>query len=110
MAHVEDVFSTALHLQPPWHISDAKFLKGKKSLEIWIDFPSGARFPCPQCGKNDCDVSQTSQRTWRHLNFFEYQTMIHCCVPHVACPRCGTHPVLVPWAKEVSGFSPSPFP
>ena len=32
MAHLEDVFSTALHLQPPWHISDAKFFEGKKSL------------------------------------------------------------------------------
>ena len=41
----------------------------KKRLDIEIDFKTGGRFPCPDCGKADCPVHDTVKKTWRHLNF-----------------------------------------
>ena len=95
MAIAEDLFGAAL------------FLDGGKKLQIWIDFHIGSRFACPQCKKPDCEVHDTALRTWRHLDFFEYQTYLHCRVPRVSCPDCGIHihQVLVPWARARGGFS-----
>ena len=105
MAIAEDLFGAALHLQHPWYISDLKFLDDGKKLQIWIDFYRGSRFACPHCGKTDCEVHDTALRTWRHLDFFEYQTYLHCRVPRVSCPNCGIHQAIVPWARKRSGFT-----
>ena len=53
----------------------------------------------------DCDVHDTTTRTWRHLDFFEHQTLIHGRIPRVSCPDCGVKQVNIPWARERSGFT-----
>ena len=105
MTIAEDLFSAALNVQYPWVVSELKFLENDKKLQIWIDFQRGARFTCPNCGKRDCEVHDTALRTWRHLDFFEYHTYIHCRVPRVSCPDCGTHQIHIPWARARSGFT-----
>ena len=45
-------------------------------------------------------------RSWRHLNFFQYQAVLQARVPRVACTVCEkTSQVDVPWAREGSGFT-----
>jgi hypothetical protein len=63
-----DLFQLALGLVPPWMVADAKFDADKKRLDIEIDFKTGGRFACPECGKADCPVHDTVKKTWRHLN------------------------------------------
>ena len=45
-----------------------------KQLDIHVDFESGSKFPCAKCSKSSCDVHDTIERTWRHLNFFQFKT------------------------------------
>ena len=45
-----DLFQLALGLVPPWMVVDAKFDVDKKRLDIEIDFKTGGRFACPECG------------------------------------------------------------
>ena len=47
----------------------------------------------------------TRERTWRHLDFFQYKTYIHARQPRFRCPKHGVHFIPVPWAKEGSGFT-----
>jgi hypothetical protein len=54
-----DLFQLALGLVPPWMVVDAKFDVDKKRLDIEIDFKTGGRFACPECGKADCPVHDT---------------------------------------------------
>src|SRR6516162_11070996 len=68
-----DLFQLALGLVPPWMVVDAKFDVDKKRLDIEIDFKTGGRFACPECGKADCPVHDTVKKTWRHLNFFQHE-------------------------------------
>ena len=67
----------------------------------------GSRFHCPEagCGEASCPVHDTMERTWRHLNFFQYKAFIHASVPRVACPEHGVRTVTVQWARPGSGFT-----
>jgi transposase len=100
-----DLFQLALGLVPPWMVADAKFDADKARLDIEIDFKTGGRFVCPECGKADCPVHDTVKKTWRHLNFFQHQAFLHARVPRIDCPKCGVRLVTVPWARPGSGFT-----
>lgn len=105
MILAEELFHAALHLTAPWTISSLKFQEGERKLEIWIDFPQGSRFPCPECNHLDCEIHDTMKKSWRHLDFFEHQTYIHGRIPRICCPECGVKQVQVPWARKGSGFT-----
>ncbi len=74
-------------------------------MALWLDFPSGSRFACPECGRGGCGAYDSSERTWRHLNFFEHKTLLHARQPRVECPDHGVKTVEVPWARPGSGFT-----
>jgi transposase len=99
------LFTMALGLAKPWQVVEIKFSKEEGRLDLRIDFPKGAKFACPSCQEASCEVHDTQERTWRHLNFFQYETLLHARVPRVDCGRCGVHQVEVPWARPGSGFT-----
>lgn len=101
----KDLFQIALGLLPPWLVDKCHFEVGKKRLNIYVDFPRGAEFTCPECGRPDCKAYDTVEQTWRHLNFFEHEAYIHARLPRVQCPDCGVKTVSVPWARPHSGFT-----
>ena len=100
-----DLFQLALGLVPPWMVAAANFDAGEKRLDIEIDFKTGGRFACPECGKADRPVHDTVKKTWRHLNFFQHQAFLHARVARIDCPDCGVRLVNVPWARPGSGFT-----
>ena len=100
------LFSQALGLAKPWQVVDLKFSKEEGRLDLWLDFGKGAKFPCPSCQETrEGEVHDTLERTWRHLNFFQYETYLHARVPRIRCGTCGVKQVDVPWARPGSGFT-----
>ncbi len=95
----------ALGLLPPWLVARCTFQVQEKRLDIHLDFPAGSVFTCAACGRDGCKVHDTTERTWRHLNFFEHETYLHARLPRTECPDCGVKTVAVPWAREGSGFT-----
>ncbi len=92
-------------LVPPWQVTQCTFDPEQGRLDIGIDFVRGGTFPCPECGREGCKAYDTEEHTWRHLNFFQYETYLHARVPRVQCETCGTKVVNVPWARPGSGFT-----
>ncbi|MDP3971834.1 MAG: hypothetical protein Q8P61_02855 [Candidatus Nanopelagicales bacterium] len=45
---VESVFGAALGLVDPWQVTTVEFDEAAGRLDIGLDFPRGARFPCPE--------------------------------------------------------------
>lgn len=100
------LFSAALGLQDPWQVTAVEFDPAQGRIDFQVGFRPGSRFACPACGAADQPVHDTRERTWRHLNFFQYQAYIHAKVPRVRCSVCGEiHQVPVPWARAQSGFT-----
>jgi transposase len=99
------LFSAALGLTPPWMVVETRFDASAHRLDLRLDFPAGSRFPCPECGSCTCPVHDTSEKTWRHQDFWQHRTFLTARVPRVRCDRCGTRQVSVPWARPGSGFT-----
>jgi transposase len=100
-----ELFSRALGLREPWRVVETSFDAEQRRLDLRLDFERGARFACPVCERPDCEVHDTSEKSWRHLDFFQHQAYLSARVPRVRCPEHGVHQVRVAWAREGSGFT-----
>jgi transposase len=101
-----DLFALALGLKKPWFVSSVKFKPVEKRLDLELDFERGGVFPCPDCGTAGCKAYDTTEKSWRHLNFFQYETHLTARMPRVRCDKCdGVKHVEAPWARPGSGFT-----
>lgn len=102
---IEALFTNALGLQPPWVVEEVKLDTGKRRIDFEIGC-QGTRLACPACGAATQPVHDRLRRSWRHLDFFQFEAWLHCDVPRVACAGCGkTTQLTVPWARAGSGFT-----
>ena len=70
-----------------------------------VSFIKGSKFPCKKCGELHSVYDTVKERTWRHLNFFQYKAYIHCKIPRTKCDEHGVLQVEVPWSRKGSGFT-----
>jgi transposase len=102
---VEALFTSALGLVPPWVVEDVKLDTVKRRIDFEVAC-QGALLVCPHCGASGQTVHDRLRRSWRHLDFFQFEAWLHCEVPRVACAACGkTTQLPVPWARPGSGFT-----
>ena len=100
-----EIFTQALGLSEPWHVSKVAFIAGKhsnKEFHIWLSFNRGTRF---RIGENEYTAYDTMDKVWHHLNFFEHFYFLHDSVPRVKTVEHKTVMVDVPWARKNSGFT-----
>ena len=94
----EVLFTTALQIKEPLFVKRVEFEQSSGELHIYIDFCKGAKFCCSVCGKDGMNVHDTIEKTWRHMDFFQYKTYIHFRTPRTNCPEDGIHLVDNPFA------------
>lgn len=99
------LFPQALSINEPWYIKNINFQKEIGELHIYVDFKRGGLFNCKKCGTTNLKAYDTEDKTWRHLNFFQYKAYIHCRTPRSDCPIDGPLLIDVPWARSGSGFT-----
>ena len=100
----KNLFALALGLVKPWKCEGAEFSGTPKKLTLKIVCEKGIPLGCPKCGAA-CPIYDTVERTWRHMNFFQYECELVSQVPRIECPKDKVLQVEVPWAREGSGFT-----
>ena len=104
MEGLESLFAKALKLESPWKITKIEFHESGGDIEVFVDFPRGSVFSCPSCGK-EVKAYDTTEKEWRHLNFFQYACYLVVRVPRTDCPDDGILQIDVPWAREGADFT-----
>jgi transposase len=84
-----ELFQAALGLTSPWVVRRSEFDPGQKPLDFDVGFARGARFACRACGAESCGVHDVKEKEWRHLNFFQHETVLRASLPRVSCDKCG---------------------
>ena len=105
MNDLKPFLETILELVDPWFIDEITFDQEQVRIDIYLDFRKGGTFSCPLCGTNGCKVHDSTMKSWRHMNLFQYKAYLHARLPRVDCPSHGIHTAKVPWAREGSGFT-----
>lgn len=104
MEGLESLFAKALKLESPWKITKIEFHEDGGDIKVFVDFPRGSVFSCPACGK-EVKAYDTTEKEWRHLNFFQYACYLVVRVPRTDCPDDGILQIDVPWAREGADFT-----
>ena len=101
-----------------------KFDVKSKRLDVYIDFKKGSTFSYEDIEtkeetidgqKSKIEISRenfnnlkaydTTEKTWRHLNFFEHECYINARVPRVKLPNGKTKLIKTPWEGLSNGFT-----
>ena len=102
---VEALFTSALGLVPPWEVEKVELDTARRRIDFEVRC-NAKTLACPHCGALDQRIHDRLRRSWRHLDFFQFEAWLHADVPRVACSGCGkTTQLGVPWAREGSGFT-----
>ena len=102
---VEGLFTAALGLAEPWKVDKVELNTAKRRIDFEV-VHTGGRMACPACGARGQPVHERVRRSWRHLDFFQFEAWLHASIPRVGCTACGkTSQTPVPWAREGSGFT-----
>ena len=102
---VEGLFTSALGLVLPWEVEKVDLDTVRRRIDFEVRCTAKA-LACPQCGADAQPVHDRLRRSWRHLDFFQFEAWLHADVPRVACACCGkTSQIGVPWARVDSGFT-----
>ena len=102
---IESLFTSALGLVPPWEVAKVDLDTARRRIDFEVRC-SAAVLACPHCGAAEQRIHDRLRRSWRHLDFFQFEAWLHADIPRVACASCGkTSQASVPWAREGSGFT-----
>lgn len=100
-----DLYRQILGLPDPWLVSDVKLDIEAGVVEVHVTHPEGVRWACPQCDRELAVQDHATERSWRHLDTCQLQTVLRARVPRVNCPEHGVLQIKVPWAQSRGRFT-----
>jgi transposase len=74
-------------------------------IHIYLTHAEDLRWPCPECGAQCPLYDHQPERTWRHLDTCQYQTILHAAPPRARCDEHGPRVVQLPWAQPGGRFT-----
>jgi transposase len=105
----KELFQMALNVTEPWFVSDLKFDVESKRLDVYLDFKKGSIFDFFDEEEEQEIVGlkayDTSNKTWKHLNFFEHECYLNARVPRVKLPNGKVKKITTPWEGLSNGFT-----
>lgn len=98
------LYAKLLGLPPPWGVERVELKLSEGEVHVWVALPPKELWVCPECLER-APIHDHRERVWRHLDTFQYRTLLHARVPRLNCPRHGIKQIRVPWAEEGSRFT-----
>jgi transposase len=92
----------SLGLEPPWRTTSAELKLERGRIEALVEYEGEGR--CTVCDRVMPNHDHR-ERTWRHLDIFQYAFYVTARVPRVRCQEHGMQQLPVPWAVGRSGFT-----
>ena len=100
-----DLYQQVLSLSAAWRVADVKLDIESTQIHVHVEHAEGSQWACPRCQKKFACYDHAPERTWRHLNTCQFQTLVHARIPRVECPEHGVVQVKVPWAEPHGRFT-----
>ena len=92
-------FNKALKLETDWIIDDIEIDTEKDELHVYIKY--NQIFGVCKATGEECNIfDYRTDRTWQHLNMFEYTTFIHCRIPRIKNSFGEVKSIKVPWSDD----------
>ena len=99
------LYEQILGIATPWHVERVELMLEEGEVHVYLGHDDSAAWCCPECGRSCALHDHQPERTWRHLDTCQYQTMLHAAVPRTDCAEHGVRTARVPWAEPHSRFT-----
>ena len=104
MKTTEEHYANLLGLAAPWKVSEVELNVSALQVKIFVMYGENTAM-CPECGAV-CELyDHSAQRSWRHLDTMQFETILHCEPPRVRCKEHGVKTIALPWASKHSRFT-----
>lgn len=104
MNDLTEHYRLLLGLDASWEVSDVFLYLEERRVQISLRHVGG-RVRCPECDKECSIADHAPERTWRHLDTMQFETLLCARVPRANCLACGIKTTEVPWAGKHSRFT-----
>lgn len=99
------LYQRLLGLEAPWMVSDVELRLSEGDVVLRVEPEVKHRWSCPVCSRECAGYDTSPERRWRHLDTFQYRTILVARLPRIDCPEHGVRQVSVPWAEPGSRFT-----
>jgi len=104
MSKLTEHYRQLLGLDASWEVSEVSLSLPEKRVEITLVHRGGPG-TCPECDVECAMADHASERTWRHLDTMQFETVLRARTPRTKCKACGVKTTSVPWADKHSRFT-----
>ena len=104
MTDLQAHYAQLLGLDSHWRVDSVDLALEERRVEIAL-VHRGGELECPECGASCGCADHAPERTWRHLDTMQFETILRARVPRCRCPKCGVKTTRVPWASKSSRFT-----
>lgn len=103
--NLERHYKELLGLDKNWRVERVELVLERQRVEIIVGWSGSEKGSCPECGKSCRIYDLREERSWRHLDTMQFETIIRCRVPRVKCAQHGVLTMATPWAGKHSRFT-----
>lgn len=98
-------YAQLLELTHPWSVDQVELDVSGKRVTIRVRATTSTTLTCPTCGAS-CPLRDVRpERSWRHLDTMQFETVIVAEVPRVQCKEHGVISISTPWAGPRSRYT-----
>lgn len=99
------LYQQILGIMSPWFVERVELKLEEGDVHVHLAHDQHATWHCPECGAECPIYDHAAERTWRHLDTCQYQTLLHAAVPRTDCPEHGVRTAKIPWAEPLGRFT-----
>jgi len=99
------LYEQILGIGQPWFVEQVDLQLAQGEVHVHLAHHAEAQWSCPECGQACPLHDHAAERSWRHLDTCQYQTLLHAAVPRTNCPAHGVRAVQIPWAEPHGRFT-----
>ena len=101
---IEEFYGQSIGVTAPWRVSEVMIDSERREVQILVECKAGEVWVDPESGER-AEIKDWQERTWRHLDTCEYQTIVRARVPRIKLRSGRTMMVGVPWAQPGGRFT-----
>ena len=104
MKSLKSHYRLLLGLDESWSVSSVDLSVESNRVSISLEHLGGS-VACPDCGALCALKDHAPERSWRHLDTMQFETILTARVPRTNCDECGVKTMAVSWAAPHSRFT-----
>lgn len=103
---LEGHYHQLLQLTEGWEVKSVDLDMKVRRVSLRLEHRRGVRVICPECGASCTIADHAPERTWRHLDTMQYETVLVARLPRADCQSCGSPKTIeAPWAGKHSPYT-----